>query len=198
MQTLDQGFTESCNTTFVRLALSDLQPSDLTATARMFGLDRTPEIGLPAFAARVPTPASSTELAASSIGQASIAFSPLGMASVAAAIDSGRVIAPRLVSGAKDDRIVPMTLPANVAGDLRAMMGHVVQSGTAAGAGLPAGTHAKTGTAQYGPSGALRLDGWLMGYRGDVAFAIVTQDTGGVDGGPIDGPIIARFLDRLG
>ena len=120
------------------------------------------------------------------------------MASVAAAIDSGRVIAPRLVSGAKDDRIVPMTLPANVAGDLRAMMGHVVQSGTAAGAGLPAGTHAKTGTAQYGPSGAPRLDGWLMGYRGDVAFAIVTQDTGGVDGGPIDGPIIARFLDRLG
>ena len=32
------------------------------------------------------------------------------------------------------------------------MMLSVVQSGTAAGTGLPAGTHAKTGTAQYGPA----------------------------------------------
>jgi len=31
-----------------------------------------------------------------------------------------------------------------------------------------------------------------MGYYGDIAFAIVTQDTGGVDGGPVDGPLIAR------
>ena len=37
-----------------------------------------------------------------------------------------------------------------------------------------------------------------MGYDGDIAFAIVTHDTGGADGGPVDGPIIARFLDALG
>ena len=37
-----------------------------------------------------------------------------------------------------------------------------------------------------------------MGYDGDIAFAIVTQDTGGADGGPVNGPIIARFLDALG
>lgn len=42
------------------------------------------------------------------------------------------------------------------------MMGHVVTSGTAAGTGLPAGTYAK--------AGALTIDGWLMGYRGDIAF----------------------------
>ena len=36
-----------------------------------------------------------------------------------------------------------------------------------------------------------------MGYYGDIAFAIVTQDTGGSDGGPIDGPLIAKFLDAL-
>ncbi len=35
--------------------------------------------------------------------------------------------------------------------DLRSMMLSVVQSGTASGTGLPAGTHAKTGTAEYGP-----------------------------------------------
>jgi len=79
------------------------------------------------------------------------------------------------------------------------MMGSVTTSGTAAGTGLPAGTHAKTGTAEYGvgPESKLKIDGWLMGYYGDIAFAIVTQDTGGADGGPVDGPLIAKFLGAL-
>jgi hypothetical protein len=37
-----------------------------------------------------------------------------------------------------------------------------------------------------------------MGYHGDIAFAIVTHDTGGANGGPVNGPIIARFLNALG
>ena len=80
------------------------------------------------------------------------------------------------------------------------MMASVTTSGTASGTGLPAGTHAKTGTAEYGvgPESQLKIDGWLMGYYGDIAFAIVTQDTGGPDGGPVDGPLIAKFLDALG
>jgi hypothetical protein len=36
-----------------------------------------------------------------------------------------------------------------------------------------------------------------MGYDGNIAFAIVTHNTGGADGGPVDGPIIASFLDAL-
>ena len=39
-------------------------------------------------------------------------------------------------------------------------------------------------------------DAWLMGYRGDIAFAMVLQGTG--NGGPTDGPIVARFLNALG
>ena len=70
--------------------------------------------------------------------------------------------------------------------------------GTAAGTGLPAGTHAKTGTAQYGQGATLKTDAWLMGYNGDTAFAIVVQDSGGVNGGPLDGPLIARFFHALG
>jgi cell division protein FtsI/penicillin-binding protein 2 len=100
------------------------------------------------------------------------------MATVAAAVDSGEVRAPQLVSGAADDRIAPTALPATVLADLRLMMGHVVASGTAAGTGLPAGTHAKTGTAQYQEGGALQINAWLMGYDGDIA--------------------IARFLNALG
>ena len=75
-----------------------------------------------------------------------------------------------------------------------------VVSGTAAGTGLPVGTHAKTGTAQYTSAGHLDYDAWLMGYRGDIAFAVVVQNSGGVNGGPLDGPLMASFekeRDRL-
>ena len=76
------------------------------------------------------------------------------------------------------------------------MMAEVVSSGTAAGTRPAlAGTYAKTGTVSA-PAGPQPTDAWLIGYRGDIAFAIVVQGTG--NGGPTDGPIIARFLDHLG
>ena len=59
------------------------------------------------------------------------------------------------------------------------MMADVVSAGTAAGTGLPSGTYAKTGTAQYDPAAQLKTDAWLMGYNGDIAFAIVVQNSGG-------------------
>ena len=198
IQTLDQGFTESCNTAFIALAAQRLRASDFTAAATLYGLQRTTGIGVPASQASVPAPGGQTALAATAIGQAQVTFSPLGMATVAAAIDTGTARAPRLVEGAADDRVATAALPPAVADGLRLMMGHVVQSGTAAGTGLPGATHAKTGTAQYGQGGTLKTDAWLMGYDGDIAFAVVVQDSGGVNGGPLDGPLIARFFSALG
>ncbi|HWD69855.1 MAG TPA: penicillin-binding transpeptidase domain-containing protein [Solirubrobacteraceae bacterium] len=200
VSTLAQAFIESCNTAFIGLATKHLTAADFPAVARLYGLQRTPELGVPAFMDNIPKPASQTELAGDSIGQGSVTFSALGMATVAAAIDSGVVRAPRLVAGAPDDSIASAPLPAAVVADLRTMMASVVSSGTAAGQGLPAGTYAKTGTAEYGtgPASKLKIDGWLMGYRGNVAFAIVTHDTGGGNGGPVNGPIIARFLNAIG
>jgi cell division protein FtsI/penicillin-binding protein 2 len=196
--TLEQAFTVSCNTAFIGLATQHLTPSDFTAAAGLYGLNHTTKIGIPALMASVPKPSDGADLAATAIGQASVVFSPLGMATVASAIDSGRARLPQLVSGAGDDSVKPTTIPADVLADLRSMMLSVVQSGTAAGTGLPAGTYAKTGTAEYGTGPNLKIDGWLMGYNGDTAFAIVTQNTGGPDGGPVDGPLIAKFLDALG
>lgn len=199
VQTIDQAFTESCNTAFIGLATGHLKAADFTAAAALYGLDRVARPGLPAFDAEVPAPTSQPALAAAAIGQGSVLFSPLGMATVAAAIDSGTARAPRLVTGAPDDSVSPRPLPGAVAADLRLMMGHVVASGTAAGLGLPSGTHAKTGTAQYGTGPHLKIDAWLMGYDGDLAFGIVVPNSpGGKNGGPEDGPIIARFLNALG
>lgn len=194
-----EAFTESCNTAFIGLATDNLAPPDFPAVAKLYGLQRTAQMGVPAFMDNIPKPSSQTELAADAIGQGNITFSALGMASVAAALDSGVVRAPRLVAGAPDDSAPTSTLPSTIVNDLRPMMADVVATGTAAGTGLPSGTYAKTGTAEYGtgPEASLKIDGWLMGYRGDIAFAIVTHNTGGDDGGPVNGPIIAKFLDAL-
>jgi cell division protein FtsI/penicillin-binding protein 2 len=196
--TLAQAFTVSCNTAFIGLATQRLAAADFPAAAGLYGLNHTTKIGIPALMASVPKPSDEADLAATAIGQASVVFSPLGMATVASAIDSGHARLPQLVTGAADDRVKPTRIPASVTAALRPMMASVVTSGTAAGTGLPAGTYAKTGTAQYGTGSNLKIDGWLMGYRGDIAFAIVTQNTGGQDGGPVDGPLIAKFLNALG
>jgi hypothetical protein len=188
------AFTESCNTAFIRLAAGHLTASDFPAAAAMFGVAKSPHLGLTAFGGSVPEPADQADLAATSIGQGRVLFSPLGMAMVAAAADTGTVHAPRLVSGVGGS--VVGQLPSAVVSGLHQMMASVVASGTAAGQGLPAGTYAKTGTAEYGTTKPLKIDAWLMGFKGNIAFAAVVVDSKG-NGGPTCGPIVARFLDHL-
>ena len=54
----------------------------------------------------------------------------------------------------------------------------------------------RPGPPSTGRAATLKTDAWLMGYNGDIAFAIVVQNSGGVNGGPLDGPLIARFFWR--
>ena len=75
-------------------------------------------------------------------------------------------------------------LPAAVVSDLHEMMASVVARGTAAGQGLPAGTYGKTGTAEYGTSKPLKIDAWLMGFKGNIAFAALVVNSGGTAGRP--------------
>ena len=197
-----QAFTESCNTAFVGLATGHLSPSDFPSAAQMLGLDSKPQIGLTAFGGSVPQPRDEADLAATSIGQGRVLVSPLAMAMVAAAADTGTVQAPRLVTSVMDGPGAAITgsparqLPASVVSDLHEMMASVVTRGTAAGQGLPAGTYAKTGTAQYGTTKPLKLDAWLMGFKGDIAFAALVVNSAG-NGGPTCGPIVAKFLSGL-
>ena len=191
------AFAESCNTAFIGLATKNLTPSDFPATASTFGLGTVPRMGLAAYAGSVPTPSDQADLAATAIGQGRVLVSPLNMAMVAAAVDTGTVRTPRLVTGAPDDTAPSHQLPAAVVTDLHQMMAQVVASGTAAGQGLPAGTFGKTGTAEYGTTNPLKIDAWLIGFRGNIAFAVLVVDANG-DGGPTDGPIAAKFLNAVG
>jgi cell division protein FtsI/penicillin-binding protein 2 len=197
VSTMLQAFTESCNTAFIRLATAHLTAPDFPATATMFGLGRNLSIGLVSFDGSVPQPSDEADLAATSIGQGRVLMSPLSMAMVAAAADTGTVRSPELVTGFGAGLAeTTSTLPSNVVSDLHEMMASVVASGTAAGQGLPAGTYAKTGTAEYGTTNPLKIDAWLMGFKGHVAFACLVVNSSG-NGGPTCGPIVARFLDDL-
>ncbi len=189
------AFAESCNTAFIGLATHNLTAADFPATASEYRLGKTPEMGLPAFGGSVPEPTDEADLAATTIGQGRVVVSPLAMAMVAAAIDTGVVHAPQLVAGAPDGDAPTATLPAKVVTDLHTMMAQVVATGTASGKGLPPGTFAKTGTAQYGSGNPLPTDAWLVGFNSNVAFAMVVVDGG--EGGPTDGPLVAKFLDLL-
>jgi cell division protein FtsI/penicillin-binding protein 2 len=191
--TLSAAFAESCNTAFVQLATAHLRPDSFPSVAAMYGIGVPPKIGLAAAAGSVPRPGDQADLAATSIGQGAVLVSPLNMAMVAAAVDSGNVRPPRLIEGAGDNPAAPQPLPPAVLAGLRPMMASVVTNGTAAGTGLPAGTYAKTGTAEYGTGNPHPTDAWLIGYRGNIAFAMVVQDSHG-NGGPVDGPVVARFL----
>jgi len=194
VSTLLQAFTESCNTAFIRLATGHLTAPDFPAVATMFGLGRSLHLGLVSFNGSVPQPSDKADLAATAIGQGRVLMSPLSMAAVAAAADTGTVRTPQLVTGASGG--TTSTLPSDVVSDLHQMMASVVASGTAAGQGLPAGTYAKTGTAQYGTTSPLKIDAWLMGFKGNVAFACLVVNASG-NGGPTCGPIVARFLSDL-
>jgi cell division protein FtsI/penicillin-binding protein 2 len=197
VSTLLQAFTESCNTAFIQLATGHLATPDLPAAAAMLGVGRSLHLGLLSFDGSVPQPTDKADLAATSIGQGRVTMSPLAMAVVAAAADTGTVRSPQLVTGESGAAAATTsTLPSDVVSDLHEMMASVVASGTAAGQGLPAGTYAKTGTAQYGTTKPLKIDAWLMGFKGDVAFACLVVNANG-NGGPTCGPIVARFLNDL-
>jgi cell division protein FtsI/penicillin-binding protein 2 len=75
------------------------------------------------------------------------------------------------------------------------MMRAVVTSGTAAGVGFPAGVYGKTGTAQYGSGPNPPSHAWFIGYRGNLAFAVLVE--GGGTGATSAGPIADAFLRRL-
>jgi cell division protein FtsI/penicillin-binding protein 2 len=75
-------------------------------------------------------------------------------------------------------------------------MRQVVTSGTAASAGLPDGVAGKTGTAEFGTGDKPPTHAWFIGFRGDLAMAVVVE--GGGVGGEVAAPIAARFFSTVG
>jgi len=192
---LAQAFQISCNNAFIGLA-DKLPDNGLTNAAALFGFNVHWKLPVPSYAGTFPAPKDRAELAASAIGQGRVLASPLQMASVAATVASGTWHAPTLTTLPAPERHSARSLPPAVAVTLRDFMASVVQGrGTAAGAGLPSGTFGKTGTAEFGDGNPPQTHAWFIGYRDNLAFAVIVED-GGV-GGRVAAPLAAGFLRAL-
>ncbi|MEU8272594.1 penicillin-binding transpeptidase domain-containing protein [Sphaerisporangium sp. NPDC049002] len=189
------SYAHSCNTTFAPLAAQHLSGGKLYEIATKMGFNQPLAIGVPATKGSMPKPTSDADLAAESFGQGRITASPLVMASVAAAVADGTWRPPTLVPSLKQ-KAQPQQLPEPVARNLRTMMAAVVSKGTAKKAGLPKSTAGKTGTAEFGTGPKLDSHAWFIGFRGEVAFAVVVE-AGGM-GGAVAAPVAADFLRGLG
>lgn len=189
-----RAFFESCNTAFVQLAAA-LEPAKLVEAATFYGFNAPLTGEIPVGAASFPDPGGLTEQASAAIGQGRVLATPLQMASVAATVASG---AHRPVTFRHVVEPAPGTpLPAGVGETLRELMRLVVAQGTGTAAQLPgAPVHGKTGTAEFGTEVPPRTHAWFVGFRGDVAIAVLVEDGG--FGGAVSAPLAREVLRAIG
>jgi cell division protein FtsI/penicillin-binding protein 2 len=168
-------FAHACGTAFAGLSRL-LTAGQLTGAAAKFGLGARWQLPLPGFAGSVPAAGSDAERAADTIGQGRVTVSPLAMALVAAEVDAGTWHRPILVTDPPDPNNVPVAaFGGQVMGTLRSLMRGTVSAGAAHAANL-------RGEPVYGQVGAAPLTtpkgktwvNWFVGFRGDVAFAVLT------------------------
>ena len=194
--TLQTAFAASCNSTFAMLGSQRLRGTALASMAHVLGFNTQPALGIPAILGQFTTPHQPVDLAADAFGQGTDLVNPLSQAAVVAAIDDGTWRPPRLVTSPAPRQVArPRPLSPAILLTLRPMMRAVVTSGTAAAVGFPPGVYGKTGTAEYGTGPHPPSHGWFIGYRGDLAFAVLVE--GGGTGADSAGPIANAFLRNL-
>ena len=166
------AFAVSCNTTFAQLA-ANLGANDLPTAAKQLGLGVDYDIpGITTNTGRIDPADNEVDRAVDGFGQGTDLVSPFGMAVVAATVHNGQAPTPVLIRGQRTTATGMVAAPpASVLAQVRGMMHEVCTPvGTAhALASLP-NTFGKTGTAEVGDGAA---HGWFVGYRNDVAFAVL-------------------------
>ncbi|WP_051732495.1 penicillin-binding transpeptidase domain-containing protein [Kitasatospora phosalacinea] len=190
--TLTDAFIHSCNTSFIEKGKDVLKPSSLPSLAKdVFGLGLVWQTGLSNFDTSIPVEGNMASAASEFIGQGKIRTNPLAMASVAATVQSGVFRQPILIPGLNQTKAARDLSP-EVLTSLRSLMAKTVQSGTASEVkpALPAGSGAKTGTAEVDNSPD--ANSWFTAYSGNLAVAAEVQ--GGGHGSAAAGPAVSRVL----
>jgi hypothetical protein len=204
--TLAESFAKSCNSVFAPLG-ARLGAKRLVARAEAFGFNETPRVPV-AKSSTIPSAAKLPDAIAvgsAAIGQNKDLATPLGMASVAAAIgERGMRAKPRAVMSDPVQR--RRAVSARVAGQVRDMMLGVVRSGTGTAAALPGVQVAgKTGTAELrftgsGSSDPRNTDAWFVAFapadkpRVAVGVMLVGAGFGGTAAAPIARRVLAAAL----
>ncbi len=167
-------FAQGCGTAFAGLSRR-LTSSALNAAVTGFGIGAKWQLPLAAFSGSVPAATSDGQLAGETIGQG-VQVSPLGMALIAGEVDSGTWHSPVLVTNPPDGSASSrVPLDASALTSLRALMRAAVTSGSAHGrrcARAPRST-ARPPCSEAGSGRSTQWQSWFVGYRGDVAFAVL-------------------------
>ena len=124
----------------------------------------------------MPAATTDGQLARETIGQG-VQVSPLGMALIAAEVDSGVWRSPVLVTKPPDGAAsVRSPLTPGALTSLRALMREAVTSGSAKSANVSgAPVYGQTALVQTGRGRSAQWQSWFVGYRGDVAFTVLTS-----------------------
>jgi cell division protein FtsI/penicillin-binding protein 2 len=191
---LRTAFANSCNTAFIASA-TKVSQGDLAAAAAALGIGVDLDLGFPAYLGSVPDTATTTEHAASMIGQAKVLVAPMDMATVVASVVRGSVVRPKLL----DDNPAVASFPnpdkplqPAEAQALQAMMAAVVSEGSGAILADVGVTAAKTGTAEFGTATPPQTHAWMVAARGDLAVAVYVEV--GESGSRTAGPLLKGFL----
>jgi transpeptidase family protein/MecA-like transpeptidase family protein len=191
---LRRAFARSCNTTFATVG-AGLAPDGLTTAALQLGLGADYAVpALTTITGAVPAAPDLVQRAEDAFGQGQVLASPLGMALVGATVAHGAPVVPQLVAGRPTEVLAAATAPDPAALEqVRTMMRAVVTEGTATALNGLGEVRGKTGTAEFTNDGS-RAHGWFVGYRGDLAFAVLV-----VDGGSSEPAVAAagRFLGAV-
>ncbi len=168
-------FAQGCGTAFAGLSRR-LTSSALTTAVNGFGIGSKWQLPLQAFSGSVPAATTDGQLAGETIGQG-VHMSPLGMALIAAEVDSGLWRSPVLVTKPPDGAAsVKSPLTPGALTSLRALMREAVTSGSAKSANVSgAPVYGQTALVQTGSGRSAQWQSWFVGYRGDVAFTVLTS-----------------------
>ncbi|PZG34458.1 hypothetical protein C1I98_27950, partial [Spongiactinospora gelatinilytica] len=171
---LAKALALSCDTAFARQAVDRLGGGRLAAQAAALGFGRRLGSGVRGTCGTPPGEA--RRLPYDAIGHGTVRATPLCMALVAAAVRNGTWHPPRLTAARTAralDKVRPKNVPVprDVLSGLRAML-----RAEAAQRRLAKGSAGHTGGTRPGPGG--RADAWFIGYRGDVAFAVLVKNGG--------------------
>jgi cell division protein FtsI/penicillin-binding protein 2 len=172
--TFATDFARSCTTALAGLS-QGLTTAELNNAASGFGFGRAWQLPLPGFSGTVGNSGGVAELAAATIGQGEVRVSPLTMAVVAAQVATGSWHEPSLVTrppDAQQSRRSPFAMTTLTS--LRSLMRDAVTSGAARGANISGHpVSGQVGTTLLSSGRHQKWATWFVGYRGDIAFAVL-------------------------
>ncbi len=190
------AFAKSCNTTFAGLSVQ--MPADaLPAAASDYGIGLDFVMpGATTLTGKVPDAASEVQRAENGFGQGQVVITPFSAVLMAATAANGTMPMPVLIRGTKTtvDKPAPVRT-AQVQKDIQSYLKAVVEQGTASDLQAFGDVHAKTGTAEFtGEDGKTHAHAWMIGYRGDLAFAALVV---GGESSTVTTAMIGQFLGTL-